>query len=263
MRHLLITITLLLIYNLGNSQINLEQTYDHSGTFISLSVSGEKFYVMDVGASQCRIFNTDHTLWKTINLSVPADHYLYDIRYVSENLFTDDNSLCLFYIYYNYNEVGQYYTYTAKIVQENGTELLTIPGCNYNYVYNMADGTTKMTTYSYDYSVYPYPIQTRVYELPGHLISFSAEEMTQKLNVRNAFPNPSHHYVTIPFDMPVSEKNGEIIISDATGKAIRVIPVTNEPTEITIETTQFPRGTYFYHLQTRDYRSQARKLIIN
>jgi hypothetical protein len=263
MKQLVIILSFILGLNPVFGQITLEQTYDHSGTFISLSVSGEKFYVMDVGASQCRIYNTDHTLWKTINLSVPTDHYLYDIRYVSENLFTDDNSLCLFYIYYNFNEVGQYYTYTAKIVQENGTELLTIPGCNYNYVYNMADGTTKMTTYSYDYSVYPYPIQTRVYELPGHLISFSAEEMTPTLNVRNAFPNPSHHYVTIPFDMPASEKNGEIVISDASGKLIRAVPVTNEPTEITIETTQFPRGTYFYHLQTRNHRSQARKLILN
>lgn len=262
MKQLVTVLAFFLVLHSVFGQINLEQTYDHSGTFITLSVSGEKFYVMDVGASQCRIYNTDHTLWKTINLSVPMDHYLYDIRYVSENLFTDDNSLCLFYIYYYYDEVGQYYTYTARIVQENGTELLTIPGCNYNYVYNMADGTTKMTTYSYDYSVYPYPIQTRVYELPGHLISFSAQEMTPKLDVRNAFPNPSHHYVTIPFDMPVSERNGEIIISDAAGKAIRVIPVTNDPSEITIETTQYPRGTYFYHLQTRDYRSQARKLIV-
>jgi hypothetical protein len=110
-------------------QITLESTYNHSGTFTNLAQSGYKFYVMDVVANQCRIYNVNHTIWKTINLPVPTDNYLYDIRYISENLFTTDNSLCLAYIYYSYNTTNQYYTYTTKVIRENGTELLSIPGC--------------------------------------------------------------------------------------------------------------------------------------
>ncbi len=263
MKQLIIAMSFIWGLNPVFGQITLEQTYNHSGTFTTLAMSGDKFYVMDVGASQCRIYNTDHTLWKTINLAVPANHYLYDIRYVTENLFTDDNTLCLAFIYYNYNEVGQYYSYFAKVIQENGTELLYIPGCQFLYVHTLFDGDAKMTAYSYDYSVFPYTIQTLVYDLPGQLLSYSTEEFTPKPNVRNAFPNPTHHYVTIPFDMPASEKNGEIHILDASGKLIRTIPVNNHSSEVTIEVTPFPRGTYFYHLQTRNHRSQARKLIIN
>lgn len=263
MKQLLIVLALMLSFSMTYGQITLEQTYDHSGTFTSLAMSGDKFYVMDVGASQCRIYNSDHTLWKSISLNIPADHFLYDIRYVTENLFTDDNTLCLAFIYYSYDATGQYYSYFAKVIQENGPELLYIPGCQFLYVHTLFDGDAKMTAYSYDYSVFPYTIQTLVYDLPGQLISYSTEEFAPKPDVRNAFPNPSHHFVTIPFDMPASEINGEIHISDATGKVIRVVPVTNDTTEITIETTQFPRGTYLYYLQTRNHRSQARKLIIN
>ena len=82
---------------LAFGQINLENTYNYSGTYTRLSNSGDKFYIMDVAASQCRVYNANHTLWKTINLTVPSGNYLYDIKYLSENLFTTDNSLCLAY----------------------------------------------------------------------------------------------------------------------------------------------------------------------
>lgn len=169
MKKILITSVLTLWFSMIFSQIVLESTYPHSGTYTKLANSGYKFFVMDVGANQCRIYN-NHTLWKTINLSVPSNHYLYDIKFVTENLFTTDNSLCLVYIYYNYNSAGQYYTYTAKVIKENGTELLTIPGCQYFYVQTIPDGGAKMVAYSYNYSVSPVTIQTHVSDLPGHLL---------------------------------------------------------------------------------------------
>jgi len=244
-------------------QITLEQTYNHSGTYTALANSGDKFYVMDVGAKQCRIYNTDHTLWKTLNLSVPADHYLYDIRFVSENLFTVDNSLCLAYIYYNYNAVGQYYTYTAKVIRENGTELLTIPGCQYIYALTLTDGSTKMTTYSYDYSLFPYTIQTRVYDLPGQMTSHSISEAQPLLNVLSAFPNPAHTYTTIPYELTAGELSGELVITSTDGKIIRTIAINNTGSDVRIETTQFPRGIYLYYIQSGNRKSQARKLVIN
>lgn len=157
------------------SQITLESTYTHSGTYTRLANSGYKFFVMDVGANQCRIFNSNHTPWKTISLQVPANHYLYDIKFVTENLFTTDNSLCLVYIYYNYNTTGQYYTYTAKVIKENGTELLTIPGCQHFYVHTISGGGAKMVAYAYNYAVSPYTIQTHVSDLPGHLLTMPGD----------------------------------------------------------------------------------------
>jgi len=151
-------------------QIILENTYNHSGTYTRLANSGTKFLVMDVGANHCRIYNPVHSLWKTVNLSVPPGNYLYDVKYVSENLFTTDNSLCLAYIYYNYNTTGQYYTFTAKVIKEDGTELISIPGCQYLFVHSLDEEGARLLAYSFDYSVFPYTVQTHAYDLPGSLL---------------------------------------------------------------------------------------------
>lgn len=84
MKRFALLIAIIIIVKLASGQITLESTYNFSGTYTKLANSGYKFYVMDVGVNQCRIYNTDHSLWKTINLSVPNGSYLYDIRYVTE-----------------------------------------------------------------------------------------------------------------------------------------------------------------------------------
>ncbi len=57
---------LMLLSTLTYAQISFEAEYSHSGAFTNLSNSGYKFYVMDVLAEQCRIYNTNHSVWKTI-----------------------------------------------------------------------------------------------------------------------------------------------------------------------------------------------------
>jgi hypothetical protein len=164
------TLVFCLLVVSGYGQIIHEQTYDHSGTYTRLTNSGVKIFVMDVGLNQCRIYNPDHSLWKTINLNMPPDHYLYDIQYVSENLFATDNSLYLAYIYYNYNTIGQYYTFTASITKEDGTELINISGCQYLFVHSLEEEGARLLAYSFDYSVFPYTVQTHAYHLPGNIM---------------------------------------------------------------------------------------------
>lgn len=244
------------------AQISLESTYNFSGTYTRLSNSGYKFYLMDVGTSQCRIYNTNHTLWKTINLTVPAGNYLYDIRYVSENLFTNDNSLCLAYIYYSYNATGQYYTYNARIVKENGTELLSIPGCQYIYVHNLEGIGTKMIAYCYDYSVSPYTIQSKVYNLPGQLVYAPAEVSEPNPAQALAFPNPAGDYTTITYFLPSGINSAELKLTDLRGITIRTWKVEAPSGSISLNTAGFPGGIYFYSLNAESYKSENFKLII-
>lgn len=251
---------LMLLSTLTYAQISFEAEYDHSGAFTNLSNSGCKFYVMDVLAEQCRIYNTNHSLWKTIELDVPADHYLYDIRYVSENLFTDDDALALCYIYYSYDVTNQYYTYTAKFVKEDGTSLLSVDGCQYVYV-NTIDDETKMTLYVYDYSISPYTITTLVYDLPGQLVSNGEGEYFKAFQ-NQAFPNPAKDFTYIPYELPEASTKGEIVLTDANGKIIQNYQVDKQFRDIMINTAQLPGGIYFYHLQTENYRSEAKKIIV-
>jgi hypothetical protein len=261
-RNLLLSL-LLLPFGLLNAQITFEADYAHSGAFTQLANSGYKFYIMDVGNRQCRIYNTDHSLWKTIDLDVPAGHYLYDIRYVSENLFTDDNTLSLCYIYYFYDEVYQYYTYTLKIINEDGTNLRTVEGAQYIVVNDIGEAGTKLSVYVYDYSNIIYTITTLVYDLPGQLISSGAGTGHENEALgRSAFPNPAGDYTIIPFALPETSSSGEILLTDAKGNLIRQFKVDHHFRDLRINTGQLPAGIYFYHLTAGNYKSEAKKIIV-
>jgi len=263
MQKLILFVGILYISLSGFGQINLDQTYSYSGTFTTLSISGDKFFVMDVGLSQCRIYNTNFSLWKTINLTVPATNYLYDIAYISENLFTTDNALCLIYSYYNYDATNLYYTYTTKIIKENGTVLLSLPGCQYNYVTTLTDGSTKLVTYSYDYSVNPYTIATSVYDLPGNLyVSLPEKTEISTTSQLKAFPNPASNRLTLLFDLPLNVTDATLTITDLQGRLIHSYPVQPNTNRLDVQVAQLPDGVYFYVIQSSNYQSKPAKIII-
>lgn len=245
------------------AQINFETEYNHSGAYTNLSVSGTKFYVMDVGNNQCRIYHTDHSLWKTVNLTVPADHYLYDVKFVSENLFTTDNNLALAYVYYSYDETGQYYTYFARIISENGTVLLTIPGAQYLYVNDLGEEGVKLVAYVYDYSVYPYTIKTRVYDLPGEPTNSPVIEAGHFDLTGQPFPNPAGEFTQIPYDLPAGIEEATIVLTDINGKNVQEYRVDRTFKNLYVNTGQLPSGTYFYRLITGAETSPAKKLVVH
>jgi hypothetical protein len=263
MKKTMLVSLLLLLIPFGTlwSQITLESDYEQSGAYTQLTTSGNKFFVMDVLNNQCKIYNTDHSVWKTVALDVPAGQYLYDIRYVSEGLFTNDNSLSLCYIYYLYDETFQYYTYTLKIIKEDGTVLLTIAGAQYLNIVDLGEDGTKMVAYVYDYSFYPYTILSLVYDLPGQLVSSSTGSEPMMIS-QAAFPNPATDYTTIPINLPKNNTSATLTISDATGRTIKSIPVDQHATQIKVNTGQLPKGLYLYTLQTESFKSEARKIIV-
>ena len=246
-----------------NAQISQDASYAYSGTFTKLALSGDKFFVMDVTNSQCRIYNTNHSLWKSINLEVPAGQYLYDIQYVSENLFTTDNSLCLIYTYYLYDEVNQYYTYTTKVIKEDGTLLLSLPGCQYYYVTELQDGATKLITYSYDYSIFPSTITTGVYSLPGTLLAVSSATIDPAGTAAfKVFPNPASQQVNLLFPEPIKSQDATLELRNASGQLLQQIPVQIGQNQLQLNISQYPRGMYFYQLRQQNQVSVAQKLVI-
>lgn len=54
----------------------LETTYSSSATICKLENTGEVYYLMDVLNKQCRIYNMEHSLYKTIALPIPDGYYL-------------------------------------------------------------------------------------------------------------------------------------------------------------------------------------------
>ena len=229
----------------GIAQITLEKTFTESTWITNMANSGYKYYSMDVVNSQCKLYNLDYTLWKTIPVSPPAGYTLYDMQYVSENLFSTDGLIGMACMFYKYDATGQYYTYEVRIVKENGTILLNIPGAAYMYVLNAGATGSKFVTYQYDYSTYPYFLGTNIYGLPG---IFTGESSTTGAGTSHlkAFPNPASGSITIPITEQDNSSVMEMIIIDLNGKEILRDRLSDDASSHTLNISSFPAGTYLY-----------------
>ena len=232
---------------LADAQITLENNYPASATLTELAVSGYKYYLMDVINNECKIYNTDHSVWKTILLDVPDGMYLYDVRYVSETLFNTDSKVELAYICYSYDTALYYYTYYGRIIDETGTELLTMPGCAYLEVKNSGSGGVKMLSYVYDYSILNWTVNTLVYSLPGTLPS-DISIPVGGLPARKPFPNPARESVTIPYTLPDGVDEAEIQLFDGTGQMLRNYRVDRTFNQLFLAKSGLSNGIYFYRV---------------
>jgi len=245
------------------SQITLEKTYSGVSAGVAHTETyGDKYYVMDVAGSQCRIYNLDHSLWKTVNLSVPSNYYLYDIQYVTDHLFNSDNTLEMLYVCYNYNSSGQYYTYDTRIATETGTQLLDIPGAGYNWITEVGTGGTKLLSYIYDYSVSPYTINTKVYSLPGTLPS-GVSQVQQAATTLKAWPNPVNGTLTIEFSLPDGARQARLNVINSSGQQVKSFTVDGTFNNLLLDTGDLPSGIYFWNLEAPGFKSTAQKIIVS
>jgi hypothetical protein len=245
------------------SQIIPEHTYPGvSAAYVNLPVAGYKYYVMDVPNSQCKLYNNDHTLWKTINLSIPANYYLCDIQFVSENLFNTDNSIEMLYVSCIYNTSLAYYTYDTRIVSESGTILLSVPGGGYSLIYPAQTGS-KLLVWEYDFSVFPEKVNTKVYSIPGQAATgINEPPAVNQFSLRNAYPNPTSSTVTIPYNLPANVNKAELKLYNLSGKLVKSFTVDRTFSNVVIQTNDLADGMYLYRIESGEFKSEAFKLSV-
>jgi hypothetical protein len=120
--------TILLIFVLSCltaiGQINLENTYnDGIVNRVKLEISGEKYYLLDQSTKQVKLYNSDHTAWKTILLPTLVNPLDLTISHLSETKINADNNIEIAYSYYTENGG---ILYNSRIVNEEGTVLLNV-----------------------------------------------------------------------------------------------------------------------------------------
>ena len=246
------------------AQISYEHTYTGvSAAYINLPIAGYKYYVMDVANKQCRLYNNDHSLWKTINLSIPANYYLCDIQFVTEDLFNSDNLIEMLYVSYNYNTSLAYYTYDTRIVNENGTLLLSMPYAGYSYIYPAETGS-KLFMWIYDFSVFPETVNTMVYSIPGQLNTLTARSPdVLKSSLNSAYPNPTINEVTIPYFLPSNVEQAELKLYAMNGKIVKSYSIDHTFDSILVKTSELPAGMYIYRVESNTYKSNSFKLAVS
>jgi hypothetical protein len=258
MKKLIITTSLILFAAMVFGQLTLNHKYDYSATIVKLETQGYKYYLMDVANSQCRIYNLDHSLSKTINCTVPNGYYLADIKYVSENLFDSDSEIEIVYTYYKYVQTtdSYYYIYGSRIVNDNGSIIQTIDGARYIYVNKTGDAEYKLFAYCFDYSVYPEKVWTNIYNLPGILYS--------SIGITNdqSYPNPATDVVKVEYSLPENFSNGNLFLIDNNGKTVNDFMIDRHSTHLDLDVSGLAKGVYYYFIKYGNSRSESKKIVI-
>lgn len=244
------------------AQVTLEHTYNYSATVVKLETLGYKYYLMDVPREECRIYNLDHSVYKTISCTAPANCYLFDIKFLSEKLFDADAGIELLYSYYQYYSGGDYYDYDSRIINEDGSEIVFIDGALYNYINKTGDEDYKLFSYCYNFSSFPEVIWTNIYSLPG-LPVLNASLANNETNwLLTAFPNPTNKSVKLAYSLPENVFSATLYLIDNNGRPIDEFIVDTYSDHLDLDVSNFSSGVYFYFIETEGKRSATQKLIV-
>jgi len=263
MRQICISLLLFIGGSFVFSQPVLENVYSNSGNLCALETCGDKYYIMDIINKQCKIYNMDHSVYKTINLTVPENYWLYNIQFVSQHLFNQDDLVELVYTSSQYipTETSYYYLYESRLINENGTELLNVPGAGYTEIIQTAASGSKFLVYTYDYSVFPASYQTRVYSLPE--LPLKSENISDQSYILGLpFPNPSAGNMSLPVNLPEGLESGTFRLFDSMGKLLQTIPVDRQAHTLQMPPGKLTPGAYYYNIESGNFRSGTNKIII-
>jgi len=238
----------------GFAQVTLEKSYDHSLSVTKINQSEYKYFLMDVGSGQCRIYNPDHSLWKTINIALPANYYLFDIKFVTQNLFNSDNFVELWYSAYEYTtqETGRY---TSGIISESGFVLVSIPGGLYAYINKAGEDVYKLAVYAYDNTVVPGTVKTYIYALPAS--STAAAHVSAAL--AEPYPNPSEGSITLPLGSGYG--NAILQVISVTSQVMFEKAISGEPS-YRLNTGGWKPGVYSYRVVRGNEPPATKQFIV-
>lgn len=232
------------------SDFNLEHSYSGTLKRINLDNSGEKYYIdnYNYGAHQIEVYNSDHTLWKTIPVAILNTEETIGGVSISEHLVDTDDELEVSYtISSNTLDGGHYRTHLAE---EDGTVLLSVneasggyfsqlPGLSYKFI-------TQIQTGSFD----DLQIYSSVYGADG---TFALADFGSSAAI--VAPNPIHDMVYLSAQSPIVEVDvfdlRGILVSHSAAPDIRMLNLKG-----------LPSGVYVFHLKGAAGLKSVHKVVV-
>jgi len=266
----------------AKAQITLEHDYDSASTIthgvdhsvnqlmvVNFEVSGYCYVKINRWAKSIEIYSLNHSLLKTIDCSgLPLNQGLLgNFIYFSEQLFNMDSKIEFLYGFVDGSGTSD--TYYTGIYNEDGDLLFSdtagvpivmanIPQQQYP-IYNTSNGTKMILSYSNGHA--------KVFSLPGTLTTGIQEGNAQLVQAQggqfsNLFPNPNSGTVTLQYELPKGETEGEIILYNQQGTEVKRYKVDNTFNDVILDNTQLTAGTYFYQLLTSEGIVGVKKMIV-
>lgn len=246
-----------------NGQITLEHTYPTTPFEQNISVvrffqHGYKYYHLDKTSNTAKLYNLNHSVFKTIYISVPGGWWLADCK-VSDSLFNSDNAIEALYVIHSVVWTGTKHIYKSEtnVISETGTNILSIPQGVSAEIWSTGSNGYKLIV-NID-SLYTLSLEEiRVYSLIGALPT-GVKSHPNIEDLSSPFPNPSSGKVTIAYQIPEGQSTSEIVIYDIQGKELKRYQVDKAFSTLEIDNSDLPSGTYLYQLAGSN---QAKKMII-
>lgn len=181
-------------------ELTLEHAYEEGiVSRIKLENSGEKYCLTDKVNGTESIYNSNHTIWKTISLPIPSGANYLDNILLSETIIPSDNLLEIGYNYYKVVD-NVYYTLGGKIINENGAELLFVPTAT-SFSLSVLDGceTKLMATLRLPSSA----SYSNVYQIPSLTLEHSYPSLMARIKLENSgekyytSENPTTNFIKV------------------------------------------------------------------
>ncbi|RXQ95924.1 hypothetical protein EO244_06370 [Ancylomarina salipaludis] len=157
------------------SQLKYEGKLDAKYKSIKLDDGNLKFVKYNKKEQEVLIFNSDYSLWRTIDLPLPKQHLLDEIKYISQRTFNNDDSVelvysCLVYSLYDDYEDPENESvkieFTLNIINESGEIILKVPDSNDMEIIDF-NGTKKLLIYKHPSKHFEENGETLIYTLPA------------------------------------------------------------------------------------------------
>jgi hypothetical protein len=267
----------------AHAQITLEHTYNgdnspvNSGGLGLVEVdSGIWKYVqldVKVGSDTTEsilIFNLDHSLDKVISVPNFANQFSFIfLLTISKNLFDLDGT-------YDYALSYSFHEEDMRIFKEDGTLLFACDSCNLtaDYAPTYETPSSIISTDSGLKMIIRKLVDTaqyyKVYSLPGKLPNRASKTAVVTPSIAyngslfpsSAYPNPSNGQVRIAYELPSGVSSGDLILTTDDGREVKRYHVTSAFSDLLIETSDLPSGSYFYKLVTEKGESQAQRIVM-
>ncbi len=246
MKKILILISSFLICQSSKAQLTLEHSYatNHTMTVINLEGDGQKYIGSDSATWNIQLYNTDHSLWKTIPIDTTGMNSIIYLGAASKHFFNSDD-LIEIVIAYNSHYTGAATFHGIKILNESGTTLQDFPTGVGGYPVNVA-GSWKFIV---NFSTYVVPLlnYSTVYSAPGtyaglkvndHLAGGSSE----------LYPNPIESAATLRYNLPGDIHSAQLAVYNSAGVLVRQSSITDKFSDITIARDDLPAGIYVYSI---------------
>ncbi len=175
MKHLLTIIAFSIIPLSVLGQIRYEGTHDEGYKSFQLDNGELKYAEYNKSGQIVTIYNLDHSKWKSVVLPLPREHYLDEIKSISQYVFNGDTMMELAYSCVEYHstdnleDVASGYVdlrFTLNIINELGETILKASDSNDMKIIE-SDGVRKLMIYKHIGQGSTKSGQVDVYSLPN------------------------------------------------------------------------------------------------